>query len=110
MQTKWESQHRRVLVRLVGETERGLTAIDVAAYATALQLSHQQVHESLGALTDGRLIELRYALDAAGAAVAQVVSVSAIARQVFEGAPSTRSRNRPLDSVFDAVVRATSGP
>lgn len=113
MQTKWDSQHRGVLMRLVVDADQGVVGIDVAAYAAALRLTHQQVYESLGALSDGDLVDLRYDLDASGTAVARIVSVSAAARQIHDARPAaTVPASHPrVGSVCDEVVlRATSGP
>lgn len=80
----------------------------------ALRLSQQQAYEALEILSDGRLNELRCAVDACGKAVTPVVSVSAVARRIREGhlAARTAPANASVaGSVFDEVVlRATTGP
>ncbi|WP_155371038.1 hypothetical protein [Catellatospora vulcania] len=112
MQTKWETQHRKVLVHLVADAQCEVGQVDVAAYAAALGMSREQIHDSLVALADGRLVHLGCGLDGDGHAVVRVLSVSAMARQICDAAPNNdSSRARPPVSTIDEVVlRATTGP
>ncbi|WP_144126542.1 hypothetical protein [Catellatospora sichuanensis] len=119
MQTKWESQHRSVLLRLVGDAQSGTRFVDPVGYSTALRLSQQQVNESLDALVDSDLVNLRYGLDATGCLVLELVSVSGMAWRIFEAAPAAvpdtlspeASASLRAESAFEEIVlRATSGP
>lgn len=119
MSTKWEAQHRPVLVRVITAYDSGHCGIDVIDIATALRLTSQQVHESLGALNDGGLIAVHHRLGAARAAITEVSSVSQMARTMYCAAgrhapdvtsPVNPSRRPPGDLFEEVVLRATTGP
>ncbi|MBV1854422.1 hypothetical protein [Catellatospora tritici] len=118
MSTEWDFQHRPVLMQVINAYDSG-ACIDVMSISAALGLTHQQIHESLSALSDGLLIGVQYRLDAAGAAIAEVSSVSPMAGAIHAAAggrapdvaPSASSSRRPPGDIFrDVVLRATSGP